>query len=76
MTKPNFLITPTRLLPVSTRELSLAATLKSGQSFRWSSSPVTILKGQASVEEGDLEWAMGFKDRTVVLRQICTVLLF
>lgn len=74
------LATPLRLLPVSRRELHLASTLPSGQSFRWhrlSPPRVTLpdAPSQPTVEladalpEGAEEWAFGWQDRTVVLRQ-------
>lgn len=75
------LATPLRLLPVSRHELHLASTLPSGQSFRWHrlSPPHATLPDRATapqgaskataIEETAEEWAFGWQDRTVVLRQ-------
>ncbi|KWU46465.1 DNA glycosylase [Rhodotorula sp. JG-1b] len=73
------LATPLRLLPVTRSELHLASTLPSGQSFRWhrlSPPHATLPDGPLSgtdapkpVAEGAEEWAFGWADRTVVLRQ-------
>ncbi|BGP37842.1 8-oxoguanine glycosylase ogg1 [Rhodotorula kratochvilovae] len=73
------LATPLRFLPLSRAELQLASCLPSGQSFRWhrlappiatlpdplpgSSAPPSALPDSAE------EWAYGWQDRTVVLRQ-------
>jgi hypothetical protein len=73
------LATPLRLLPISRSELHLASTLPSGQSFRWHrlAPPHATLPDRPpcgpdatkSVAEGAEEWAFGWADRTVVLRQ-------
>ncbi|GAA5989350.1 hypothetical protein JCM10908_001273 [Rhodotorula pacifica] len=73
------LATPLRLLPITRNELHLASTLPSGQSFRWhrlppphATLPDQPLKGLdqgEGVAEGAEEWAFGWQDRTVVLRQ-------
>ncbi|GAA5885253.1 hypothetical protein JCM6882_009541 [Rhodosporidiobolus microsporus] len=69
------LATPLRFLKLSPRELNLAAVCASGQSFRWAKGPL-----HATLPDGDEaalpqpgkdteEWAFGWNDRTVVLRQ-------
>ncbi|GAA5952076.1 hypothetical protein JCM8115_005319 [Rhodotorula mucilaginosa] len=73
------LATPLRLLPISRSELHLASTLPSGQSFRWHrlTPPHATLPDRPpggtdapnSAAEGAEEWAFGWADRTVVLRQ-------
>jgi N-glycosylase/DNA lyase len=65
------LSTPLRFLAVLPRELSLATVLKSGQSFRWHRfEAVHATRPDSSSEEvrGE-EWAFGWGDRTVCLRQ-------
>ncbi|GAA6004894.1 8-oxoguanine glycosylase OGG1 [Rhodotorula paludigena] len=74
------LATPLRFLPLSRAELQLASCLPSGQSFRWHrlapaaatlpdtpSSPAATAKPATAPPEE--EWAFGWQDRTVVLRQ-------
>ncbi|GAA5848339.1 hypothetical protein JCM8547_004482 [Rhodosporidiobolus lusitaniae] len=70
------LATPLRFLRVSPVELNLATSLFSGQSFRWARfSPPTVTlpdasSSTASAPPGDAEeFAFGWQDRTVVLRQ-------
>lgn len=75
------LSTPLRFLPLLPSELQLATVLKSGQSFRWAKLPMHATRPDeqvkseedskpttAEVEHGE-EWAFGWGDRTVVLRQ-------
>ncbi|KAI5474776.1 N-glycosylase/DNA lyase [Pseudohyphozyma bogoriensis] len=64
--------TPLRFLPLSLAELTIPTVLKSGQSFRWHQFSVHATKPDKE-EGGEVvggeEWAMGWNDRTVVLRQ-------
>ncbi|BGP13792.1 hypothetical protein JCM10213_006376 [Rhodosporidiobolus nylandii] len=69
------LATPLRFLALSHRELNLAVSVKSGQSFRWhrTAPPVCTLvdppAAPPTVPDDAEEWALGWRDRTVVLRQ-------
>lgn len=75
------LSTPLRFLPLLPSELQLATVLKSGQSFRWArfdtvhatrpevfAASAEDVKPLLAANEGE-EWAFGWGDRTVVLRQ-------
>mgnify|MGYP001613425487 FL=1 len=71
------LSTPLRFLSVLPVELNLATVLKSGQSFRWlrldaihATAPDSAPDSPTAEKPmGGEEWAMGWGDRTVVLRQ-------
>lgn len=68
------LSTPLRFLSVLPAELSLATVLKSGQAFRWERFDVVTVTRDETTSNGSsttegTEWAMGWGDRTVVLRQ-------
>jgi hypothetical protein len=73
------LATHLRFLPISIKELSLRLTLSPSQSFRWTSFKSVRVTQSDEYEstrpvdgDEDIEWACGFKDRTVVLRQTST----
>ncbi|GAA6029214.1 hypothetical protein JCM8097_003572 [Rhodosporidiobolus ruineniae] len=80
------LATPLRFLPLSLRELNLAASCKSGQSFRWHrlAPPVATLPDAHAGSVGPSgtlpdeaeEWAFPWQDRTVVCRQDDTGLYY
>ncbi|GAA6004615.1 hypothetical protein JCM10207_000956 [Rhodosporidiobolus poonsookiae] len=71
------LATPLRFLRLSPRELNLATVCASGQSFRWHRSALTATKADVTGSTNAFpaprddaeEWAYGWNDRTVVLRQ-------
>lgn len=68
------LATHLRFLAISPKELSLKLILTPSQSFRWlqfdiHATQVDESDHQSSTEEERVEWACGFKDRTIVLRQ-------
>lgn len=59
-------------LPLSVAQLSLAAVLKCGQSFRWSILPVPSPESSELVQEADIsavEYRLCLRDRVVCLRQ-------
>lgn len=74
------LATPLRFFPISKTDLSLPAVLKCGQAFRWTERRVSLVRRDRAEGEDDkklelesddeaTEWCVGWKDRTVVLRQ-------
>ena len=60
-----YLQTPLRFLAIAPNEISLAAVLRSGQSFRWTRSPAQITSNALN----EVEWSLGQANRTIVLRQ-------
>ena len=67
---------PLREIPLSLSQLSLAAVLRCGQSFRWSIFPLAASEGQAEAEEPSHEYRLCLRDRVVCLRQSQETLLW
>ncbi|KAH6918358.1 N-glycosylase/DNA lyase [Coprinopsis sp. MPI-PUGE-AT-0042] len=66
-------------LPLSVAQLSLAAVLKCGQSFRWSILPLPepqLLDTNADSDEPSHEYRLCLKDRVVCLRQSANMLYY
>jgi N-glycosylase/DNA lyase len=67
---------PFREIPLSLSQLSLAAVLRCGQSFRWSIFPLAASEGQAEAEQPSHEYRLCLRDRVVCLRQTRETLLW
>lgn len=65
------LLSPLRFLPLEPAQLSLAASLKCGQTFLWrrGRALATLPENGEECSSGSYEWSYGHKDRTIVLRQ-------
>ncbi len=66
-----------RALPLSISQLSLAAVLKCGQSFRWSIYPLFATEALQPVETRPThEYRLCLKDRVICLRQSSNILFY
>ncbi|THH27499.1 hypothetical protein EUX98_g6691 [Antrodiella citrinella] len=66
-----------RALPLSTLQLSLAAVLQCGQSFRWSIFPLISLEKPATADDAPRhEYRLCLRDRVVCLRQTPNTLFY
>ncbi|KAF8519485.1 DNA glycosylase [Hysterangium stoloniferum] len=69
-----------RALPLPIAQLSLAAVLKCGQSFRWTTiaipSSTATTSTPASESDGDVEYRFVLKDRVICLRQSPEILFY
>lgn len=68
-----------RKIPLSISQLSLAAVLQCGQSFRWSIFPLAVLEGQGEKSQPGQpshEYRLCLRDRVICLRQSQEALLW